>query len=121
MDALTHEKMSKALAVNELAEARKYLKYADGPAYAQSQSSIVNMVKLIDELDKKIAALTEAELFKQDRESAINRAVQIKQIKLIMSMMVDCWVGGDNEAGMTTTRYVAINNELSRALKELEA
>ncbi len=121
MDALKHAKVSRALAVNELAEERKYLEYADGPAYAQSQARIVNMVKLIDELDGKISALTEVELFNKDREAAINRAVQIKQIKLIMSMMVDCWASGDNEAGMTTTRYVAINNELSRALKELEA
>ena len=119
MDALTHEKMSKALAVNELAEARKYLKYADGPAYAQSQSSIVNMVKLIDELDKKIAALTEAELFKQDRDAAINRAVQIKQLKLMQTLIANCFVGADNEIGMTSTRYTAICNELYRALKEL--
>jgi len=121
MDALTHAKMSKALAVNELAEERKYLEYADGPAHAQSQTRIVNMVKLIDELDGKISALTEVELFNKDREAAISRAVQINQIKLIQTLLVECWSGANNEAGLTTTRYVMIGNELSRALKELGA
>lgn len=121
MNAITHAKMTRQLAINELTEERRTLPYADGPAHSQSQNRITHLYKTVSELDNKISALTEAELFQRDREAAINRAVQINQIKLIKSMMVECWAGGDNEAGITTTRYVAINNELSRALKELEA
>jgi hypothetical protein len=79
------------------------------------------MVKLIDELDSKISALTEVELFKKDREAAINRALQINQIKLIQYLLGDCFIGADGEIGMTNERYTKIHNELYRALKELEA
>ena len=121
MNTLTHAKMSRQLALNELNEERRTLPYADGPAQSQSQNRITHLYKTVSELDSKISALTEAELFTRDREAAINRALQISQIKLIKSMMADCWAGCDNAAGITTARYVAITNELARALKELEA
>jgi hypothetical protein len=121
MDALTHAKMSRQIAINELNEERCMLPYADGPAQSQSNARITDLYKTVSDLDNKIKALTEAELFNKDREAAINRAVQIKQIKLIQTLLVECWSGANNEAGLTTTRYVMIGNELSRALKELEA
>jgi len=121
MDALTHAKMSRALAVNEVEQEQKYLDRADGQAYSQSKARIVNMYKTIGELDEKISSLTEAELFKQDREAAINRAIQIKQIKLMQTIVANCFAGEDNEIGMTPTRYTAICNALYLALKELES
>ena len=121
MDALTHAKMSRALVVNEIEKEQKYLDRADGPAYSQSDARILNMYKQLAALDGQIAELTEAELFNKDREAAISRAVQINQIKLIQTLLVECWSGANNEAGLTTTRYVMIGNELSRALKELGA
>lgn len=121
MDALKEAKIRKELTVREIALEEKYLDRADGPAYSQSKARIVNMRKAVSELDEKIAALTEAELFKQDREAAINRAVQIKQINLLQAIVANCFAGADNEIGMTSTRYTAICNELYRALKELDA
>lgn len=121
MDALTKARISRQFALNEVAQEEKYLDRADGPAYGQSKQRIVNMYKTISDLDSKISALTEAELFQRDREAAIGRAVQISQIKLIQSLLANCFAGADNETGMTSTRYTTISNELYRALKELEA
>lgn len=121
MNALTHARMSRQIAVNELTQERQTLEMADGPAYGQSKARIENLYQTIGNLDNKISALTEAELFKADREAAISRAVQIQQIKMIQALLVECWSGANNEAGLTTTRYVMIGNELSRALKELQA
>ncbi len=121
MNALTQAKLSRHLYEVELEQEKKALPYADGQAYTQSQNRITGIYKSIEVLDNKICALTEAELFAQDREKAINRAVQIQQIKMIQTLLVECWSGANNEEGLTTTRYVMIGNELSRALKELEA
>lgn len=121
MNALTNAKVSRQLALQYLEQEKKSLPYADGPAHGQSQNKIASLYKTVGELDNKIEALTEAELFAKDREAAISRAVQIQQIKMIQALLVECWSGANNEAGLTTTRYVMIGNELSRALKELQA
>lgn len=121
MNALTHARMSRQIAVNELTQERQTLEMADGPAYGQSKARIENLYQTIGNLDNKISALTEAELFKADREAAISRAVQIQQIKMIQNLLGDCFAGSNNECGMTAARYTAIGNELYRALKELQA
>lgn len=121
MNALTHAKMSLQLARNEMAQEQQTLERADGPAYGQAKSRIANTYKVIGELENKVSALTEIELFTKDREAAIGRAVQISQIKLMQTMLANCFAGADNEQGMTSTRYTFISNELYRALKELGA
>lgn len=121
MNALTHAKVSRQLALQYLEQEKKSLPYADGPAHGQSQNKIANLYKTVSELDSKIEALTEAELFTKDREAAIGRAVQIQQIKMIQNLLGDCFAGSNNECGMTAARYTAIGNELYRALKELAA
>lgn len=121
MNALTHAKMSLQLARNELTQEQQTLEMADGQAYGQAKSRIANTYKVIGELENKVSALTEAELFTKDREAAIGRAVQISQIKLMQTMLANCFAGDDNEQGLTSTRYTTISNELYRALKELGA
>lgn len=121
MNELTHAKMSRQIAINELAQEEKHLEKADGLAYGQSKVRIANLYHAIGKLDNKISALTEAELFTKDREAAIGRAVQISQLKLIQMLLADCFAGANNSVGMTSTRYTSISNEVYRALKELEA
>lgn len=119
MNALTHARMSHQIAVNALTYERETLPYADGLAHGQSQNKIANLYKTVSELDSKIEALTEAELFTQDRVAAISRAVQISQIRLMQTLVANAFAGSDNEIGLTPKRYTAICNELYRALKEL--
>lgn len=121
MDELTHAKVSRQLLLNELDYEKHHLDKADGPAYGQSKTRIANMYKSIEMLDSKISSLTEAELFAKDRQAAIVRAVQICQIKMIATLLGDCFAGSDNQTGLTSERYTLISNELYRALKELEA
>lgn len=121
MNELTHAKMRRQLLINELEQEKKHLDKADGRAHGISGRAIVQMCEAIDELDGKISALTEAELFAKDRQAAISRAVQIKQIQMIRSLLADCFAGSDNQTGLTSERYTLISNELYRALKELEA
>lgn len=121
MNELTHAKMSRQLAINALRQEEKCLEHADGIAYTISKNRIANMYKQIESMDSSISALTEAELFAKDRQAAISRAVQIKQIQMIRSLLADCFAGADNQAGLTSERYTLISNELYRALKELEA
>lgn len=121
MNTLTHAKTSLQIAKNDLAQEQQTLERANGPAYGQAKNRIANTYKVIGELEEKVSALTEAELFNQDREAAISRAVQINQIKLMQIMIANCFAGTDTDCGMTPTRYTLISNELYRALKELGA
>lgn len=121
MNHLTRAKMSRQLAVNDLEQEQRCLERADGIAYARSKDRIIHLKQCIADLDVEIRDLTESELFAKDSKAAIDRAVQISQIKMIRLLLADCFAGSNNQTGLTSERYTLISNELYRALKELEA